>query len=99
MTSQKGERVASKAAMKGYRRAEGPHKKLTENFLSDLESSWQQDGWEILHHLRTERALAYFQTMVRLTEVLHRRSPNPPEFDRHRNRADVLLRLKEGRRS
>jgi hypothetical protein len=31
--------------------------------------------------------------MVRLTEVVHRRSPEPPEFDRHRARADVLQRV------
>jgi hypothetical protein len=30
-----------------------------------------------------------------LTVVLHRRLPEPPEFDRRRYRADVLQRLHE----
>ena len=42
-----------------------------------------------------ERPELYFQALVRLTQVLHRRLPEPPGFDRRQYRADVLQRLQE----
>jgi hypothetical protein len=42
-----------------------------------------------------ERPELYFQAMVRLSQILDRRLPEPPEFDRRRYRADVLQRLQE----
>jgi hypothetical protein len=37
-----------------------------------------------------ERPKIYFQALVKLTQVLHRRLPEPPEFDRSHYRVDVL---------
>ena len=42
-----------------------------------------------------DRPELHFQAMVRLTEVMHRQLPEPPEFDRRRYRADVLQRLQQ----
>ena len=42
-----------------------------------------------------ERPELYFQAMVRLTQVLHRRLPEPSGFDRRQYRADVLRRLQQ----
>jgi hypothetical protein len=42
-----------------------------------------------------ERPKVYFQAMVRLTVVLYRRLPKPPDFDRRQYREDVLQRLQE----
>ena len=75
--------------------ANGSHHKLAEDFLAQLDRSWQQHGREMLAWLRAERPKVYFKAMVRLTEVLHCRLPEPPKFDRSRIRADVLQRLQE----
>ncbi len=75
------------------RRLEGSHQKLAEEFLARLDRTWQQHGREVLDCVMAERPELYFQVMVRLTQVLHRRLPEPPEFDRRRYRAGVLQRL------
>lgn len=88
-------RAASTTSKKGCRRADGSHHKLAEDFLAQLDRSWQQHGREMLAWLRAERPKVYFKAMVRLTEVLHCRLLEPPKFDRSRIRADVLQRLQE----
>ena len=77
------------------RRLEGSHQKLGENFLARLDRTWQQHGREILDRVMAERPELYFHALVRLTQVLHRRLPEPPGFDRRQYRADVMLRLQE----
>ena len=67
--------------------------KLAEAFLARLDRAWQQHGREILDRLMAERPKVYFQTLVRLTVALHRRLPEPPDFDRRHYRADILHRL------
>ena len=69
--------------------------KLAEAFLARLDRAWQQHGREILDRLMAERPELYFQALVRLTVVLHRRLPEPPDFDRRHYRADVLQRLQQ----
>ena len=69
--------------------------KLAEAFLARLDRAWRQHGREILDRLMAERPELYFQALVRLTEVLHRRLPEPPDFDRRHYRADVLQRLQQ----
>jgi len=69
--------------------------KLAEAFLANLDRAWQQHGREMLDRLMAERPELYFQALVRLTLVLHRRLPEPPDFDRRHYRADVLRRLQE----
>jgi hypothetical protein len=88
-------RATSNASKQTHCRAEAWRKKLAENFLAELEVSWQQHGRETLERIRTERPKVYFKAMVRLIEVVHRRLPEPPGFDRERVRADVLRRLQE----
>ena len=78
---------------KARRSVEGS--KLAEAFLARLDRAWQQHGREILDRLMAERPELYFQAMVRLTVVLHRRLPEPPDFDRSQYRADVLQRLQK----
>jgi hypothetical protein len=73
----------------------GSHQKLAESFLARLDRAWQQHGREILDRLMAERPELYFQAMVRLTVVLHRRLPEPPDFDRHQYRADLSRRLQQ----
>jgi hypothetical protein len=75
--------------------AERSHQKLAEEFLARLDRTWRRHGREILDRVMAERPELYFQALIRLTEVLHRPLPEPPEFDRSRYRADVLERLHE----
>jgi hypothetical protein len=91
------------ASMRGKKRATQSKKarrlvagsKLAEAFLARLDRAWQQYGREILDRLLAERPKVYFQAMVRLTMILHRRLPEPPDFDRRQYRADVLQRLQQ----
>ena len=76
---------------KARRSVEGS--KLAEAFLARLDRAWQQHGREILDRVLAERPELYFQALVRLTMVLHRRLPEPPGFDRSQYRADLLQRL------
>ena len=84
--------ASSKNARRG---AEHSHQKLAEEFLARLDRTWQRHGREILDSVMAERPKIYFQALVRLTEVLHRRLPEPPGFDRRQYRADVLQRLQK----
>jgi hypothetical protein len=84
------------ASPKNARRgAERSYQKLAENFLARLDRTWQQHGREVLDRVMAERPELYFQAMVRLTQVLHRRLPEPSGFDRRQYRADVLQRLQQ----
>ena len=49
----------------------------------------------MLRQLSAEQPLAYFRAMVELTLVLHRGSGKLSDFERQRNREDVLLLLKD----
>jgi hypothetical protein len=82
-----------RATSKKTRRLESSHQKLAEDFLARLDHSWQQHGHEVLDLISTERPMVYFRAMVKLTEVLHRRLPEPPGFDGRQYCADVLQRL------
>jgi hypothetical protein len=88
-------RATSTASKANHRTTKGSHQTLVENFLARLDRTWQQHGREILDRVLAERPALYFQAMVRLTQVLHRRLPEPPGFDRRQYRADVLHRLHE----
>jgi hypothetical protein len=48
---------------------------------------------EILARVRTDRPKVYFRALVKLTLVLHRALGKPHDFDRRRNREEVLDRL------
>ena len=84
-----------RATSKKTRRLEGSHQKLAKEFLVRLDRTWQQHGREVLNRVMAERPELYFQALVRLTQVLHRRLPEPPGFDRRQYRADVLQRLQQ----
>jgi hypothetical protein len=86
-------RATSKPSKQAHRGAEASCKQLGEDFLAELEASWRRHGGETLKRIRDENPKVYFKAIVRLTEVLHRRLPEPSEFDRRRYRADVLKRL------
>jgi len=78
----------------GPRRRKGAPEKLAEDFLSDLESLWQQHGREALCRLAIERPLAFFRMMIKLAQV-HPLELGPPEESGYPcNRAEVLQRLK-----
>ena len=74
---------------------ERSHQKLAESFLARLDRAWQQRGRQILDRLMAERPELYFQALVKLAVVLHRRLPEPPGFDRGQYRADLLQRLQQ----
>ena len=95
MTSKKRKRAASRPSKKGGSRAAGSGEKLAEQFFVDFARFWQKHGREMLEHVRAERPLAYFQAMVELTLVLHRGSGKLSDFERRRNREDVLHRLED----
>ena len=48
---------------------------------------------EILARVRAERPELYFKALVKLTLALHRAIGEPTDFDRRRNREEVLRRL------
>ena len=85
----------SASSKNARRRTERSHQKLAEEFLTRLDHTWQQHGREILDRVLAERPELYFQALVRLTQVLHRRLPEPPGFDRRQYRADVFQRLQQ----
>lgn len=82
----------------GPRRPQGARKKLAEeklveDFLSDLERSWQRHGREALYRLSTERPLAFFQVMIKLAQVLPLGRGPTEESGWRCNRDEVLQRL------
>jgi hypothetical protein len=77
------------------RQTEDSQRKLAEDFIDRLDRSWLTHGRDTLDRLGTERPAVYFKAMVRLATILHRRLPEPPEFDRRRARAEVLQRLRD----
>ena len=82
----------------GPRRSGGARKKLAEeklfeDFLSDLERSWQQHGRETLCRLATDRPLAFFQLMIKLAQVLPLEIGQPEESAWACNREEVLRRF------
>lgn len=93
MTSNKRERATSKAPKTTCSQAEGSRDKLAEAFLADLDRSWQQQGRETLDRVRTEQPQLYFRALVKLTAALHRAPGKLNDFDRRRNREEVLYRL------
>ena len=98
MTSKKKrERTASKASKRHRSRGEGSREKLAEAFLADLDRSWEQHGREILDRVRTDRPKVYFRIMTKLTVALHRALGKLNDFDRQRNREEVLQRLEQSR--
>jgi len=68
-----------------------------EAFLADLDRSWEQHGREILDRVRTDRPKVYFRIMTKLTVALHRALGKLNDFDRQRNREEVLQRLEQSR--
>jgi hypothetical protein len=83
-------RANSKNARRG-----AEHSRVAEAFLARLDHKWRRHGDEILDRVMAERPKVYFRALVRLTEVLHRRLPEPPGFDRGQYRADLLQRLQQ----
>ena len=84
--------ASSKNACHGTERS---HQKLAEEFLARLDCTWRRHGREILDRAMAERPELYFQALVSLTQILHRRLPEPPGFDRRQYRADVFQRLQQ----
>jgi hypothetical protein len=85
----------SASSKNARRRAERSHQKLAESFLTRLDRTWQQHGREVLDRVMAARPELYLHALVKLTEVLHCRLPEPPDFDRRHYRADVLQRLQQ----
>jgi hypothetical protein len=90
--TKKPKRVMTKASKAGCRSAEG-RRKLAEDVFAHLNRSWEQHGCEILARVSAERPELYFKALVKLTLALHRVIGEPTDFDRRRNREEVLRRL------
>jgi hypothetical protein len=100
LTVQRAGRISSghdqcmtKASKAGCRSAGGLRRKLGEDFLAHLNRSWELHGREILARVMAERPELYFKALVKLTLALHRAIREPTDFDRRRNREEVLRRL------
>ena len=91
--TKKPKRVMTKASKAGCRSAGGLRRKLGEDFLAHLNRSWELHGREILARVSAERPELYFKALVKLTLALHRATGEPTDFDRRRNREEVLRRL------
>ena len=85
----------SASSKNARRRAEHSHQELADEFLAPLDRTWRRHGREILDRVMAKRPELYFQALVSLTQILHRRLPEPPGFDRQRARAEVMERLQE----
>ena len=95
--TKKPKRVMTKASKAGCRSAGGLRTKLGEDFLAHLNRSWELHGREILARVWAERPELYFKALVKLTLALHRATGEPTDFDRRRNREEVLRRLRDHR--
>ena len=95
MTSEKRKQATSKPSKRGRRRDEGSRDKLADDFLVDLYRSWQLHGCEMLDRLSAERPKVIFKAMVKLAQVLHSAVGERKDFDRRRNREEVLQRLQK----
>jgi hypothetical protein len=91
--TKKPKRVMTKASKAGCRSAGGLRRKLGEDFLAHLNRYWELHGREILARVWAERPELYFKALVKLTLALHRATGEPTDFDRRRNREEVLRRL------
>ena len=83
----------TKASKAGCRSAGGLRTKLGDDFLAHLNRYWELHGREILARVWAERPELYFKALVKLTLALHRATGEPTDFDRRRNREEVLRRL------
>jgi hypothetical protein len=83
----------TKASKAGCRSAGGLRTKLGDDFLAHLNRYWELHGREILARVWAERPELYFKALVKLTLALHRATGQPTDFDRRRNREEVLRRL------
>jgi hypothetical protein len=85
MTKKKGDRGTSKASKSGTTAGE-----LAERLFARLNCSLEQRGNEIFDRVWAEWP---FTALVKLTQVLDRRAGEPNDFDRRRNREQVVERL------
>ena len=90
--TKKPKRVMTKTSKAGCRSADD-RRKLAEDVLAHLNRSWELHGREILARVMAERPELYFKALVKLTLALHRAIREPTDFDRRRNREEVLQRL------
>jgi hypothetical protein len=93
MTNKKGERTSSKASKRGCSGAEGSREKLAEDFLAYLIRSLDRHGSEIFDRVWAEQPKLYFKAMVELAQIESFGLSDPRDFDRQRNREEVLQRL------
>jgi hypothetical protein len=70
-------------------------KDLVEQFLAELDRSFQEHGHEIFHIVMTTQPKLYFRALVMLAVVQQRGSSKLSDLDRQRNRAEALLRLEQ----
>lgn len=74
-------------------RPEGAGEDIVEKFLADLDRFWQEQGSDIFHRIMIERPRLLFRALVALALVQQRGLSKLSDLDRHRNRAEALLRL------
>ena len=91
--TKKPKRVMTKASKAGCRSAGGLRRKFGEDFLAHLNRSWELHGEETVELVRTEQPLKFFKAMVKLMVVYHQTLAKAKDFDRQRNRREVLQRL------
>jgi hypothetical protein len=95
MTDKKRERTTSKASNMDCTTVEASRKKLADDFLAYLNRSWDQSANELLDRLWVEHPKVYFRVLVKLAQIVLLEFADPRQFDRRRNRHEVLQRLSQ----
>ncbi len=79
----------------GPGRPVGSRNKLTEDFLGDLQRSWQKHGATVLDELRQQDPIAYVKVVASIVRVDRVEIGQPNAFDRPQSREEILQRLEE----
>jgi hypothetical protein len=79
----------------GPGRPVGSRNKLTDDFLGDLQRSWQKHGARVLDELRQQDPVAYVKVVASVVRVDRVEIGQANDFDRPRSREEILQRLEE----
>jgi hypothetical protein len=79
----------------GPGRPVGSRNKLSQDFLGDLQTDWEQHGKDILAIMRAKFPEIYFQSLVKLAMVHRVELGQPQEFKRPPTREELLQKMEE----
>jgi hypothetical protein len=79
----------------GPGRPPGSRNRLTEDFLGDLHTAWQEHGREAIDRVIDERPEAFLAIVARTIDVRRVEIGQPGEFSRLPNKEAILERLEQ----